>query len=150
GVAFTRHDDSGTMHAFWIDGRTSEIVQLTRGERMVAGVHPRTGELLLRSPDLTWFDPITHRERPGPKADVLDATHVALSPSARWLVYQRATDSREVWRTRLDPPAPAERIYSSATKLRHAAIDDNGHVVLAAESWSGDIYVVPAAAGERF
>ncbi len=78
---------------------------------------------------------------------------VSLSPSGHWLAITTGGSGREVWREELDTPgAKLEHLMDLANGQTNEslAITDDGHVLITPSTWSGDLLVVPAAAGTRF
>ena len=149
-IAFTRQGEDHVQRAYLLDPETAHVTRLGLASRIVVGMHARTGEILLRSERLSWLDPATKRERPGPTGSPGDALYTVMSPNGRWLLIQTGPTAREVWRMPLDPPAAAEHVFTGATTLDRGAIDDDGRIVVSVQGWAGDLYVIPAAPGTTF
>ena len=97
---------------------------------------------------MTWLDPATGVERPGPP-EAPSTSNAALSPRGKWLAYQAGNLGQDLWRLSLDPPGKLERVASipSGQTVSRVAITDTGQILIAPQTWSGDLFYVPAAPG---
>jgi hypothetical protein len=111
----------------------------------------RAGKLLVTSPTrTTWLDPKNGVERPGPAEPA--ATHnAALSPKGNWLAYQAGNMGHDIWRVSLDPPGKLEHVATlpAGETVSRVAITDSGQILIASQTWSGDLFYVPAATGPK-
>jgi Tol biopolymer transport system component len=143
-LAFVRSDESGGPSVYVVpaDGGTIRRVAVARN---LWGA--RRGKLLVTSPTRTsWLDPQTGVERPGPREPA--ATHNAtLSPNGNWLAFQAGQLGHDIWRVSLEPAGKLERVATlpSGETVSRVAITDSGQILVAPQTWSGDLFYVPAA-----
>jgi len=152
-LAFTRKDDRGIPTVFITasDGAMQRQIP-GAGRTAVGGRDHRL--LIATNRKLYWIDLVTGRESQGPElnASVKNNAFVATSPDGRWLLVESGAEG-QLARMRLDPPSrfePLAALSSGQTVEGSPSITNDGHVLLAPESWSGNIYMVSAMAGSRF
>jgi len=149
-VAFTRTNDVGDFHAYLVTVDGNER-QLGSGSRTVYAT--RHADLLVGTSDkLFWLDPRTRVERPGPAKPPGSLLWASISPNGKWVMYQMGQLGREVWRARLEPARAPEFVtqFDASITTSPGAITDDGHPIIAAASWYGDLYVIPARPGAKF
>jgi Tol biopolymer transport system component len=120
-----------------------------QARRLVGG---RAHQLLVAGDDgLYWVDDGTGAESPGPKLDVWPVD-VSTSPSGNWLEYDQSGEFRQTYRMSLDGSAKVDALPPMATgkTVSGAVITDEGHLILTAQSWAGDLHVVIANPGAPF
>jgi Tol biopolymer transport system component len=145
-LAFTRYaGNRGTAYVIGLDG--TGLTKIASGDHNVVAVDRATGEVLLSG--TSWWDPKTGRIRPGPQIQE-EITYLTISPDGGWLSIQGGTHGETVSRTRLPAATEPELVYTAPQTLSPVAIDNDGRVIASVETWSGDLYVVPAADGSRF
>ena len=96
---------------------------------------------------MLWLDPASGAERPGPPEPTA-TSEAAISPSGNWLAYQAGSMKGELWRVSLDPAGKLEHIATlpAGETATRVAITDSGQILVAPQTWSGDLFFVPAAA----
>jgi serine/threonine protein kinase len=104
---------------------------------------------------LYWIDLATGRESTGPALDAAAANNATLgsSPDGRWLFVNSGAEHQLLARMHLDPIGPLEPLgplSSGQTIEGTPAITNDGHVMIALETWFGNIHVVRAMPGSRF
>jgi hypothetical protein len=150
-VAFTRMDDHDLPGAYVVKRDGSVARRVGAASRHVLAAHGR--EVLVAGIEYVyWLDVDTGAERTTPPQPE-HATNATVSPSARWLAGQIGNTRQVAWRvdTR-DPHAKPESVLVMPTGQTGAgiAVTDAGHVLADVTTWSGDLVVVPAAAGSTF
>ena len=150
-LLFTRHGANNTPVVMRVarDGSTPVRVS-TRPRHTIAAAANR---VLLSSPGgdyLYWWDPATGRERPGPPMPPTEESHIAMSPNGRWILVLGGNNSgQEIWRVPSDGAGKPELVHKLPEHLssRHGAIDDNGHPLIAIDTWAGDLWLASAPDG---
>jgi serine/threonine-protein kinase len=150
-VAFARGDarTSVAIYAAHYDG--TMLHQLPGNTRLPVG--GRGHELLVATRrGLYWIDVARGTERAGPEPDGDGGQFPTASPDGRWLVFSSGTAGQLLHRMPLDPPGKVENLapLGGGETLLGVSITNDGHVLAAPQTWSGDIHVVPAQAGSRF
>jgi hypothetical protein len=105
--------------------------------------------VLLVSPDLEWlywWDPVTERESPGPKAAMMKPKNkigFSLSWDGRWLLYLLGNNGQEIWRQRLGGASQPEllRLLPDDVTVLRGVIDPSGHAQVVAHRWTGDLWI---------
>jgi len=152
-IAFTRALGA-TSHAFAI-GRDGRVRQLSTSTRWVYG--NRGEELLVDTGEaevdsLRWLDVATGAERPGPVRPDGLVKAAAVSPDGAWLGLLIGFNGQDVWRVRVDPPGPPEKVFSFRPGMTGSAITitNEGHALVTQAVWAGGLFVIPAREGTRF
>jgi Tol biopolymer transport system component len=160
-VAFTRTDDHGLPRVWLVPvgGGEARPAPGPARTRTTFGVHPASGELLLASADvtrLTWMDPVSGRERPGPEAAEKPVLEWRLSPSGNWLLMTSGRIGNRLWRLPLakggGAAGKAEMVYEPVRgqTVNGGAVDDEGKVVAVVGTWAGELWLVPAGHLRRY
>jgi dipeptidyl aminopeptidase/acylaminoacyl peptidase len=155
-LVFTRYDRDRMPRLMRIrtDG-SNERVASSRPRATIGSDWPRH-RVLLVSPDLEWlywWDPVTGRESPGPRANLSKrvqpgtASDISLSWDGRWLLYLQGNNGQEIWRQRLDDASPPELLRHLPEDITgwRGAIDPSGRAVIVTYRWSGDLWISWAA-----
>ncbi len=116
------------------------------------------GDILLNSLDATEFvewDTKHGRERHSKvRLDAIGRiVGAALSPNGRWLAVQAGDQANRVYRFDLSTAKPvAEPAFEirKGQTIGNIAISDEGHVLAAPQTWSGELFEVDAEAGTAF
>ena len=150
-VAFTRQDDRGMMTSYVVQPDGAMLQRVSPNTRFVLG--GRKDRLLVSTlSGLYWFDFARETESPGPSLEGMHVTSPVASPDGNWLLMRSGPEGQHIMRRSLDPPGKLEDLGSlpSGETLASASITNDGHVLLAPLTWSGDLHVVPAQPGSRF
>lgn len=144
--------DATTSHAFIVgrDGATPR--QLGTATRWVFG--HRGDELLVDTGDdgtdsLRWLA-ATGAERPGPVRPAGAIHAAATSTDGAWIAFAMGPYGQDVYRAHGDAPPERVATYPAAITVTNLAIDNAGRVLVAQQTYAGDLYAVPAVAGARF
>ena len=150
-LAFARSDGAGGQDVFVMHLADSKPRRVARG-CVPAAV--RRGELLVTCERRTyWLDPATGRERAFTQELGDDVAIGTASPSGRWLALAYGQLDQTFATLDLDDPnaRPHTAVsLPSGQTLDGFAVTDDGHVVLAIATWSGDLVVLSAVGGTRF
>ena len=152
-LVFTRYDDHQVPTVFTAasDGAMPRPLP-GPGRTAIAGREHRL--LVATHWKLYWLDLATGRERPGPPLDpsVTNNSTMVASPDGRWLLVLSGTEQQLIGRLRLDPPGPFEPLAQlpAGETVDGGSITNDGHVLLAPNKWTGDLYLIPAQPGSRF
>jgi Tol biopolymer transport system component/predicted Ser/Thr protein kinase len=153
-LAFARLDDqtTPTMYASRADGAMMHA--LSGSARFAIGGNGRE-VLAMSSSALYWVDPTSGAERPGPSIGGIAKDEVKdpiTSPDGHWLVFRTGAEGQVVWRMALDPPSQPEHLpdLPAGQTIFGAAITNGGHVLMAPDTWSGDLHAIPARGDTRF
>ncbi len=158
-LAFTRLDADAQPRVHVVDPDQGVISAVALPPRYLNGFDRATGRGLVSTPDggvLYWWDPVTDRQTrvtlPFPELTGQSRFPV-LSPGGRWLIVQSGTFDQKVHRIDLTAAEPrAELVYQApeGQTLSKCSVTDEGHVLVAPQVWSGELYALPARAGARF
>jgi hypothetical protein len=153
-IVYTHHDADGSPHLMRMGRDGSHPVRASARPRLTLASDLGHHRVLIASPDrqfLYWWDPATGRETPGPRLGADKAPLVsALSPGGDWFMFMTGGDAgQEVWRVRTDGKSAPEKVFALGEDVTtvSGAIDDRGHPLLALDTWAGDLWLAPAAAG---
>jgi dipeptidyl aminopeptidase/acylaminoacyl peptidase len=155
-LLFTRHEGD-TIGAHIIDPSGQAPMPLEAVPRRVIGVLAN-GDILLNSLDSTEFvewDTKRGRERHSKVslAAIGRIAGAAMSPSGRWLAVQAGDQAMRVYRFDLSTDKPVPELAFEARRgqtLGNIAISDEGHVLAAPQTWSGELFEVEAEDGTAF
>jgi hypothetical protein len=110
------------------------------------GTRAATGELLVGTPQgLRWWHPGTGKQRPGPGMRVRgeQANIIAVSPDGVWLALALGRFGERIFRVDLRRArAEPEAVHTlvEGETLGALAIRDDGHVILQAQTWRGELF----------
>jgi serine/threonine protein kinase len=153
-LAFTRGSDPAGVRILDPDGGSPEPLEPVA--RRIVGVL-EGGDLLLLSIDATQFvewDVKAKRERRS--TVTLRAEHrlsgLAMSPNGRWLVTMAGFGQLAYLHDLRDPKAEPRLVFQPAVDqvVSGYIVDDDGHVIAAPSTRTGELYVIDAAPGTRF
>jgi DNA-binding beta-propeller fold protein YncE len=147
-LVFTRWAADGTPHLFQVRLDGSAEAPLGRRPRISVDADADHSRILIASPNrdfLYWFDPTTRTESPGPLLPPgRDPADLALSPDGRWLMVLGGNNGHQIWRYHLDvPDAKPELVHQLGDDFTAlvGAIDDDGHPLIAVDTWSGELWL---------
>lgn len=129
--------------------------QLSTGTRYVYG--GRGNELLVDTggsePDsLRWLDISSGTERAGPVRPEGLVKLAVMSSDGAWIGMLIGFNGQDVWRMRVEPPSPPERVMSLGRGMTGSALTmtTDGRALVTQGVWSGGLTVIPARTGARF
>jgi hypothetical protein len=148
-IAFTRTDEHDVPSVYVVSRHGGPATRVVAGKRLLAAGGRR---VLIESNDRHfWLNVATRAERT--VTELPQLAMAALSPSGHWVAFITGGSGQAIWRKALDTPgAKPEHVMDLAKGQTNEslAITDEGHVLVTPSTWSGDLLVVPAAAGTRF
>ncbi|MDB4954294.1 MAG: protein kinase [Myxococcales bacterium] len=149
-LAFTRYDDRklATIYAANSDG--GNLHPLPGSSRFTVGGRDHR-VLVATTTQLHWLDADTGAEHDAP-ALPLQGSDPHTSPNGKWLIVRSGPEGQLLQRMSLVPPGKIERLapVPSGQTIDGAAITDDGHLLVGAQTWSGDLHVVPAKLGAPY
>ncbi|HTR56453.1 MAG TPA: protein kinase [Kofleriaceae bacterium] len=148
-LVFVRKEgaDASSIHIVAADG--GPLRRLATVGRTLYGAHDH--RILAGTTErMLWIDTVTGAEHAGPPAPESIANAV-LSPNGKWIAYSSGDAAPDVWRLSLDPPGKVEHIarLAAGNTTDGFAVEDDGRVIVVVSTWSGDLHVIPAAAGSK-
>ncbi len=152
-IVFTRRDPDGLPHLMRVGLDGSDVTRVAGRARITLAAAPDGSRVLVTSPArdfLYWWNPVTGREKPGPKLPRGGApADVDLSPDGNWLMVIAGPSGQSIWRRRLEGRGRLEQVAHLRVdqSAMEGAIDDRGHPLVGANLWLGDLWRVAAPAG---
>ncbi|HTM20910.1 MAG TPA: hypothetical protein VL172_10390, partial [Kofleriaceae bacterium] len=156
-IAFNRWT-GGAVAAYLVAPSDGVVHKLGDRARLILAADRNGAGLILASADGAYtyrWDAASGREQrfrvPGPFT--AGARDIQISPDGRWMLVQMGHYGHQLYRVRLDAGGSAPELVfqaDSGQTVGRAAIDDDGRVYAAPETWAGELYTVRAIRGRRF